>query len=132
AAGTKLLKDINAGLANSSPALLKIYKNRLYFSADDGAHGVELWVTDGTEEGTIMLKDINPAGTAGSNPSNLVEYNGLLYFVATTQIYGRELWVSDGTLMNTYLFKDINPGPDGSYPYELIVFNDKLFFGAEG
>ena len=42
----------------------------LFFTADDGTNGRELWISDGTTAGTVMLKDINP-GAAGSSPSNL-------------------------------------------------------------
>ena len=40
---------------------------RVYFSATDATHGDELWRSDGTAAGTVLVKDINP-GSAGSVP----------------------------------------------------------------
>ena len=45
--------------------LLRVMNGVLYFAANDGTHGAELWKTDGTEAGTTMVKDI-AAGTASS------------------------------------------------------------------
>jgi ELWxxDGT repeat protein len=80
----------------------------MYFSANDGIHGFELWVSDGTEKGTVLIKDINP-GEASSNPSSLIKqfdpYN--LFFSAKTFQHGQELWKSDGTPEGTVLM--VNP-----------------------
>ena len=46
----------------------------LYFTADDGRHGLELWRTDGTPGGTRLVCDINP-GSAGSGPQFLTNVN---------------------------------------------------------
>src|SRR5688500_14331747 len=60
-----LFADVNPGFASSNPESLVDAGGTLYFSADDGVHGTELWKTDGTAAGTGLVKDIQP-GIAGS------------------------------------------------------------------
>ena len=74
----------------------------LYFTADDGANGRELWRSDGTSDGTTMVADVNPGG--GSAPDFLTGAAGTLYFRADDGTDGIELWRSDGT--STTLVKD--------------------------
>ena len=57
-----MVKDINPGLGDSGPSDLTNVNGTLYFQADDGVHGFELWKSDGTAAGTVMVKDINPGG----------------------------------------------------------------------
>ena len=76
----KLLKDINPGAPDSDSYGYTVLNNNLYFSADDGTHSNELWVSDGTGLGTLMIKDIEPAGV--SYPENLTVFNGKIYFQA--------------------------------------------------
>ena len=74
-----------------------------FFTASDNTVGNELWVSDGTAEGTQLLVDINTlfSGsylyTVGSYASNFTEFNGQLFFTASDGTTGNELWVSDGT-----------------------------------
>ena len=65
--GTVLLSDINPGSTGSFPSNLTNVNGTLYFDATDGAHGFELWKSDGTVAGTLRVKDI-AAGPAGSSP----------------------------------------------------------------
>ena len=112
-----LVKDINTGTGNNYYSFypegsytdnLTEFNDKLYFTADDGENGNELWVSDGTAEGTQLLIDLNP-GTSysnyykSSNASNFTEFNDKLYFTANDGENGNELWVSDGTAEGTQL-----------------------------
>ena len=139
--GTRLLKDINATnddrfVPGSYPDHLTEWNDRIYFSAGDGENGKELWVTDGTTEGTQLLKDIYPIGNITYNgyssfPTNFTELNDRLYFTANDGENGIELWVTDGTTEGTQLFKDISPGYGNSSPRNFTTFKDKLYFTAD-
>ena len=146
-AGTNLVKDINPnsnsftyGSDYSAPRYLTEFNSKLYFSAGDGEHGRELWVTDGTEAGTNLVKDINPSNDSDGNtypsePRDFTEAGDKLYFTADDGEHGRELWVTDGTAEGTNLVKDLYPG-GGSYgansssPDDFVEFDGKLYFTA--
>ena len=91
-AGTVLVKDINPASASSNPANLTNVNGTLYFAANDGSSGIELWQSDGTAAGTVLVMDINP-GSTGSNPANLTNSNGTLFFRADDGVHGPAPWV---------------------------------------
>ena len=87
-----------------------------YFSADDGTDGQELWKSDGTADGTTMVKDIAP-GSASSSPQSLTNVDGTLYFVANDGSGSNQLWKSDGTAGGTSLVQSFTPAQtQSSYP----------------
>jgi ELWxxDGT repeat protein len=102
----------------------------LFFAANDVAHGKELWKSDGTVAGTMMVSDIN-LGSTTSVPASLTNVNGKLYFSADDGQHGSELWQSDGTAIGTVMVADINPGSAGSLAGGVMtVLNDSLYFAA--
>ncbi len=124
-----LFKDLNPGGGDAGFINPTLINNKLYFAANNGTAGIELWVCDGTVDGTYMIKDINP-GAEGSFPNRFVAYNGKVYFDAFHVLYGRELWVTDGTADGTQLVKDINPGIESSNPLDMTVAIGKIYFQA--
>ena len=113
------------------------FGNYLVFTADDGQNGRELWITDKTEQGTYMVKNINTNGS--SDPYQLHVLDGILYFTAEDENHGRELWKSDGTEVGTTIVKDINPGNNSSYYWVedfitgdlFIIHQGELYFGCD-
>lgn len=124
-----LVHDIftdNSANPSSSPSEMEPLGDTLLFAADDIEHGNELWITDGTEVGTRLLRDIS-TGSTSSNPSHITAIGGVAYFCAETEAQGLELWVTNGTEIGTAIAADVNPHGDGS-PENLVELNGKLFF----
>src|SRR5262249_20188046 len=102
-------------------------------AANQPETGTELWKTDGTEAGTVLVKDIFP-GITGSQPKLVANLGGTVLFQATQPETGTELWRTDGTAEGTVLVKDILPGSESgvsaNYSNEFIVFDGALYFLA--
>jgi ELWxxDGT repeat protein len=115
--GTQLLKDISPGQASStSSGLQKLvpYNNKLYFTANDGTHGAELWVTDGTTAGTHLFKDLLP-GLGGSNPQELTVCNNRLLFFNRGEynVIDAQIWTTDG---DSNLVQSLHTLRSGEWP----------------
>lgn len=135
ASGTQMVKDIWPGSSPGVPGLFNycaVYNGKLYFPANDGINGLELWSTDGTSAGTQMVKDINTSGNG--DPTYLMVYKGKLYFSAADVDHGYELFSSDGTAVGTQIVKDIFPGAstaNSSMPSYLFAGKNRFYFTAQ-
>ena len=103
--------------------------DQLVFSATASDTGTEPWVTDGTAEGTSLLKDIR-TGSNGSSPSGFTVLGNRIVFSAFDDVNGSELWVTDGTSAGTSLLKDIRAGSTGSSPSYFHVIGNRIVFTA--
>jgi ELWxxDGT repeat protein len=122
----RLLLDINPGSASSTDFVQAEFtqiNNSAFFVADDGTHGAELWVTNGSPTGTFLVRDIDP-GATGSVPFFLTNVNGTLFFSASDGTHGDELWKSNGTAAGTSVVADV-------FTELLTNISGTLFFRAE-
>ncbi len=131
--GTTLVKDIRTGPAQSAlRGKYNLFSNGqfLLMNIVTLTEGYELWRSDGTADGTFIVKDINP-GNAASDPDNFEQFNNLVLFSAKTAANGMELWKTDGTETGTQLVKDIKAGTGDGFNYLYVFqFNSKAYFVA--
>lgn len=114
---------------SSSPSNLVATATKLFFFANSDGHGRELWVTDGTKEGTHMVYELYE-GVDGSFPSNMTAYGDKVIFTLQTAETGSEPWISDGTEEGTFMLKDINSGTNGSSSAGFFEFDGIMYFRA--
>lgn len=132
----KLISNVYALPATSS-ILPSFYKKpvcaaggKLYFNANNGATGSELYSWTGNVGGVALAADIS-SGPGGSYPDNLVTLNSDLYFSAGTAAHGMELWRFNTTAGTPERLTDMNIGKDSSITGNLITFSGKIFFTAK-
>lgn len=150
---TTMIKDINPGPDDSQPFLCpvenfenivdgnvtsdfiynrtQLFNGYIFFYANDGAHGQELWKTDGTTVNTVMVKDLNPGAGDGFSEGLYFYTKNAFYFDGDNGATGDEPFVTDGTSAGTTLVQDINPGAKGSNPDFLFLYNGSLYFSAD-
>ena len=115
--GVNLVKDINAvptadyAGGSTFDESVTVSSGTLY-RMDDGTHGFELWITDGSPAGTRLVRDIRP-GPVSSNIAQMTLVAGVAYFWADDGANGFELWRSDGTTAGTTIVANIGAGAAG-------------------
>ena len=122
---TGLQKILDYSNANSFTPIGQV----TYFRSDNGINGYELWKTDGTTSGTVMVRDIY-TGQAQSYPNYLTAVGNTLFFSADDGTNGTELWKSDGTATGTVMVKDIYSGFSTSSPSSFTAVGNILYFVA--
>ncbi len=133
--------DINPS-GNSSPNNLFVFDGNIYFGADDSSGtntggtdlGRELWISDGTSGGTLLVKDIR-VGSSNSAPFAFFILDGSLYFSANDG-GGSRIWTTDGTdpgTVNTNNgFSNLQPIVVGSKAYMTATTLSNTFYEFDG
>ena len=108
---------LDPGASSSDPQdFFSLGDGRVLFSYATSSSGRELWVSDGTAEGTHLVADLN-LGSDSSFPGEFVLLGpGQALFAADNGARGKELWTTDGTADGTRLLSDLNPGSQSSEP----------------
>jgi ELWxxDGT repeat protein len=132
-AGTVPLRPFQVPELGLDPPVFHLvsFAGRLYFAADGGdGLGNELWTSDGTAAGTVLLRDVLP-GEGSSWLAWLTVAGGRLFFAADDGEHGHELWTSDGTAAGTRLAHDLAPEDVPSHPQSLTATDTHLYFTAD-
>ena len=125
--GTGTVVDLLASGA-SDPRGLSTVGDAVLFAAAGTPGDRELWRSDGTVEGTYLVRDIR-LRTASSYPGEFVVTGSRVVFTADDGLHGREPWASDGTAPGTVLIRDFLPGPTGVLWLGSAPVGDAVVFG---
>ena len=96
--------------ASNFPDTFTVIGDTVFFLNYELAHGTEVWKSDGTPQGTVLVKDIAP-GSDSSRPGYLTNVDGTLYFWTDPTDGPKQLWKSDGTAAGTVAVAEGDPGP---------------------
>ena len=129
--GAGILAELSPGLPDGAGATLLVVGDVAYFAGTDPEHGTELWVTDGTAEGTRLVRDIAPGPASGLVVRDPLGawLEGKLYFFGTDGEHGYQLWSTDGTPSGTGPVSDSLVRLIGNTP--IGVYSGMLLFSAE-
>lgn len=109
------------------------FGDRLLFLADAQNGGLKWWISDGTTDGTRILKELSLTPGLHFQPGQVPEsavIDGTLYWVIDTQAQGQELWRTDGSEEGTSIVADLFAGPEDSNPAGFQVHGGRLYFAA--
>lgn len=129
AQGPALLKEINPTGESFGYKGSIVLNDKLIFKANDGTHGIEPWVTDGTTAGTLLLQDCLPGASA---PATIyMERLGDHAILVTYSATSAAVWKTDGTPSGTVLVTEIL-GNNGSVGLNsnIAVLGDFVYFPA--
>lgn len=93
--------------SSSNPHNFVVWGEHVYFIADDQVHGEELWRTDGTAEGTKMVRDIVDRPVVQMSVARIEAWKGQLLITGTNGSFGQELWVMDSEGVAPRLLRDV-------------------------
>ncbi|MEZ6032938.1 MAG: Calx-beta domain-containing protein [Planctomycetaceae bacterium] len=138
--------DAFGNIASFTPVALTNLGSEVVFEAYDADHGRELWVSNGTVAGTMLLADLRPGTTPdpldiddttalsqwyNQRITNLTSFRDQVFFSAGDSLSGLELWTADRNGLNTGFSVDILPGTAAGTPSNFLVDGNSLYLTAD-
>ncbi|HEY9489391.1 MAG TPA: hypothetical protein VIQ51_13695, partial [Chryseosolibacter sp.] len=141
AQGTVMIKDINPGAADGFGSETNpfsfvnafSFNDRFYFTGYTEEHGLEPWVSDGTEQGTHILKDIVSGQESPDRIQFVIAHNGFLYFLVfnnltTFESGPADLWKTSGSTSSTTRIQTLGAEQMDHDYHSFLVYHDKVYF----
>lgn len=138
AAGTKMLANIQPGLAGSNPIFLGLSDGGVVFAANDqpGQQLGSIWATDGTDTGTRQISTNtilnDKVGSAilsyYKSTYGVSYYSATVFFISTDSVNGYELWRTSGSNTSNILVDDYIPGSGGMTDFHDMFYYDQDFW----
>jgi ELWxxDGT repeat protein len=123
------VRNVDLNSNSSNPKHLTVVGDEiLYFTANDGVHGTELWKSNGTSIGTEIHLDISE-GANSSNPKHLIEFSNNLYFVAHNG--SENVVMTTVGYENTTIWFANTLGVNITNPSAGAIFSNSLYFTAD-
>lgn len=126
AVGTTLLADVRTGVTGSDPLHLVWHAGfgRVFFDADDGVNGRELWEVNGAGAASRISSLV--AGSGEADFEGAAAVGARLLFVADAGLSGARLYAWDGTgITQLAILSTAGPG----FIDNLVVWNGRAYLG---
>jgi LPXTG-site transpeptidase (sortase) family protein len=125
---THRVADLNEN-GDSTPTDLVPIGNAMFFAADDGIHGKEIFKTSPPYNSIDLVADIWH-GANGSNPRELTRLGWMLFYIANDST-GVEVWRSDPQYTPDTAIKTTNIAMNGDAEiYDLVLVDNNFLFSA--
>ncbi|RKH88309.1 HYR domain-containing protein [Corallococcus sp. AB045] len=130
--GTHLTRELPPdrihGVGYQTP-IIPVGDSVLFTVLGTGGLPAELWKSDGTEAGTVPIKNV-AADSAYVTAGGSARLGDTVFFTASGPA-GEELWRTDGTEAGTLMVRDLNPGPGSAFPRDLTAVGGLVYFAAQ-
>ncbi len=126
------VKEINTD-GDAFPTHLTAYGNQLFFLARQNQFD-EIWVTDGTQAGTVKLTENSSGQTLlglGSILNKIPVFDSHIIFNQQSPGNGHELWKLDLATGVPSIIQDFNPGAAGFYTFDYFEYDGSLYFSGQ-
>ncbi len=126
--GQTLVKDIRSGVQSSNPKILGDLNGKLIFMASTVTQGYELWISDGTDAGTSMLKDLSTDMSKSMITGSKLVVDSLIYFSIHNSDNTNSLWRTNGTADGTIKLFESAAVTALAERSTLFAFKNRVFF----